>query len=428
MSRSNTLRSRVSRETRQLLVAALVALVALWMLARIRFPGQPPTPNPIPSLLSQLSVAPRFANLAGEIAELQERLSSSWLAIPVSGVDEFVEEGARHLPAIRLNSGAAVVLLRSGDRIGNEQDILALDRVTGLAVIRAAGNLGNNAAEISQWVPPALDTPRYLMATVGTAAGVSLRPVLVGSLHESRSPAWSGPIWSVPDGTDLGASSFVFTTSGEMAGLVVREPAGLAIIPWDIVTAEAARILDRGRAQASDMRIEVRPLTPALARATGADSGVVVAWVDSRGPAGGQVAVGDVIEAINERRIAHTRDWEVASSRLPAGDATLRVRRRGGTLTFKLSLPVMTPSEASASLGLRMRDVPGLGATVVRVEPRSAGSLARLQEGDIITFAGDITAPTATQIDDAFRTVRTGEAIMLAITRGRTHLVVGLVK
>ena len=52
---SNTLRSRVSRETRQLLIAALVALLALWVLARIRFPGQPVSPNPIPSLLSQLS-------------------------------------------------------------------------------------------------------------------------------------------------------------------------------------------------------------------------------------------------------------------------------------------------------------------------------------------------------------------------------------
>ena len=60
MSTSNILRSRVSRETRQLLIAALVAVVALWLLARIRFPGAPATPNPIPSLLSQLSVAPRL--------------------------------------------------------------------------------------------------------------------------------------------------------------------------------------------------------------------------------------------------------------------------------------------------------------------------------------------------------------------------------
>jgi len=424
---SNTLRSRVSRETRQLLIAALVALVALWVLARIRFPGQAPSANiPIPSLLSQLSAAPRFANLAGEIADLQARLSSAWMAIPVSGTDESIASEPRYLTAMRLESGAAVMLLRSADRIANEKDLLAFDPVTGLAVIRAPG--GAPAIETPQWMPPSLDTPRYLMATVGTPAGVSLRPVLVGSLHESSSAAWAGPVWSIPEGTDLSPSSFVFTTAGEIAGLVVREPTGLVVIPWDIVTAEAKRIRDPSRAPAADMRIEVRPLTPALARATGANQGVVVAWVDPRGPAGGLVNVGDVVESLNARPIAHTRDWEVASSRLPTGSATLRVRRRGSVTTVNLTLPEITPSTETAALGLRMRDVPGVGVAVMGVEPRSAASLARLQDGDIITLAGEITAPTTEEIGEAFKSIRPGDAMMLAITRGRTHLVVGLVK
>jgi len=79
-------------------------------------------------------------------------------------------------------------------------------------------------------------------------------------------------------------------------------------------------------------------------------------------------------------------------------------------------------------LGLEMKSVPGVGTTVVRINPRSAAGAARLQEGDIITLVGKITAPTAAQMSNAFRSARTGEAIMLAITRGRTHLVVGLVK
>jgi hypothetical protein len=75
-----------------------------------------------------------------------------------------------------------------------------------------------------------------------------------------------------------------------------------------------------------------------------------------------------------------------------------------------------------------MRDVPGVGTTILRVDPRSAASLARLQEGDLITLAGNITAPSAAQIGNVFRSAEAGQAIMLAITRGRTHLVVGLVK
>jgi hypothetical protein len=409
-----------------LLVAALVALVALWVLARIRFPGQPPSPNPIPSILSQLSTAPRFANLAGEIAELRTRLASSWLPVPVSGADDIAEAGPRYVTALRLRTGAALMLLRTGDRPQNEKVAIAGDRVTGLTVIRVAGDVA--PAEVPRWMPSSLDPPRYLMATVSTPVGVALRPVLVSSLHESRSAAWPGLIWSLPEGTDLTAAAFVFTTSGEIAGLVVREPNGLAIVPWDSVVAEANRVLDKSRAAAADLGVEVRPLTPPLARATGADNGVVVAWVDSTGPAAKRVAIGDVIESVNSHPIGDTRDWEVASSRLPAGETTMRVRRRGKSMDLTFTVPAVSTSVATESLGLKMRDIPGVGTTVVQIDPHSAASLARLQEGDVITLAGDITTPTAAQIDDAFRSVRRGDAIMLAITRGRTHLVIGLVK
>jgi S1-C subfamily serine protease len=104
------------------------------------------------------------------------------------------------------------------------------------------------------------------------------------------------------------------------------------------------------------------------------------------------------------------------------------VRRRGKPLDVQFALPATSSAETVNSLGLGMKSVPGVGTTVVRIDPRSAASAARLQEGDIITLVGHITAPTAAQIGDAFRSARTGEAIMLALTRGRTHLVVGLVK
>ena len=426
MLTSNTVRSRVSRETRQLLIAALVALLALWVLARIRFPGQPASPNPIPSLLSQISVAPRFANLAGEIGELQRRLTATWLTIPVAGTDDNTGVDPRQITAMKLSNDTAVLLLPSGDRLLNEGEVVAVDRVTGLAIVRVEG--GAAKVDVPRWTPSAVDGPRYLMATVGTPAGVSLRPVLVGALHEIESPAWPGPIWSVPEGTDLPASAFVFTTSGEIAGLVAREAPGLAIIPWDIVVDEATQVRDRGRVPPPDLRVEVRPLTSALSRATATTQGVVVAWVDPRGPLAKQVAVGDVIQSLNAHSISQLRDWEVASSRLAAGPLTIGVRRQGKPSTVHVNLPDASISAAATSLGLQMRNIPGIGASVLRIDPHSAANAARLQEGDIITLAGDITAPTAAQIGDAFRSARTGEAIMLAITRGRTHLVVGLVK
>jgi hypothetical protein len=425
MSTSHVFRGRVSRETRQLLAAALIALLALWVLARIRFPGQPQSPNPIPSLLSQLSSTPRFANLAGEIAELQSRLSTTWLTVATSETDGIADAGPKQLTAMRLRGNAAVLLMRNGERPSTRDDVIAADHVTGLTIIRTAEETA--PVGVPPWMPQSLNSPQYFMATVGTPSGVSLRPVLVATLHETDSPAWPGLIWSVPEGTDLTTSSFVFTTSGEIAGLVVHEPTGLAIVPWEVVREEATRILNGERTPAVDFRLDVRPLTPELMKATGASYGVVVAWVDSGGPAAGHITVGDVIESVNARAIVHMRDWEVASNRLPVGPVTLHVRRRGKPLDVQFELPA-TSNAAGASLGMRMRTVRGVGTTVVGIDPRSAASVANLQQGDIITLVGHVAAPTAAQIGSAFRSADSGDAIMLAITRGRTHLVVTLVK
>lgn len=426
MPTPNRLRSHVSRETRQLLLTALLAIVALLVLARIRFPGQPPSPNPIPSLLSQISAAPRFESLAGEITELQGRLSGLWVSVPVSSPDDSIESAARQVAAIRFRADAALTVLRTGDRPFEEADILARDRVTGLTVIRSEATTAH--ADVPRWIPAGLANPRYMMATIASPAGVSLRPVLIGALREVRSPAWPDAIWSVPEGTDLASSTFVFTTTGDIAGVVVREPAGLAIVPWDIALAEVMRMLDANDVASTNLRIDVRPLTPVLERATGAARGVVVAWVDPRGPAAGLVAMGDVIESINGQSIDQPRDWEVASSRVAKSPAVLRVHR--GESSIQVSVPVTSAnvSVATASLGLTMRNVSGVGAAIVDVGIPSAAAVAGLKEGDVITLAGNVHAPTSAQVSRVFRTAGTGEAILIGVTRGESHLVVGLVK
>ena len=77
METSSPYRPRVSRETRLLLIAGVTAVAALWLLARIRFPERPATPNPVPSVLSQLASGPKYDDLAGEIAQLHARLQPS---------------------------------------------------------------------------------------------------------------------------------------------------------------------------------------------------------------------------------------------------------------------------------------------------------------------------------------------------------------
>jgi len=403
----------------------VLAIVALWVLARIRFPDQPATPNPIPTLLSQLSPTPRFENLAGELAELQKRLADSWLVILASArPDENGEPSALALPALRLRSDAALVLLVGGARL-QDQEIIAADRVTGLAVVRAG--TGPSGPGLSPWSPPSLDSPRYLMATAATPAGIALRPVLVPSLFQTRSPAWSGPIWAVPEGTDLDAGSFVFTTAGELAGLVVSEPFGPAIVPGDVVTTDAARLLERGPTASEDLRIEVQPLTPALAKVTGVSAGVVVAWVDPKGPAAPHLMPGDVIETFNGEPLRSVRDWDVQASRFSTGSVNLLVRRRGEQLDVRLTPTALRPPPSS-SLGLTLSSLPGVGAAVVRVDVGSAAHAAGLREGDVITLAGSLRASTPADIRAAFESTRPGDGILLALTRGSTHRVLAVTK
>jgi hypothetical protein len=83
METNSPYRPRVSRETRLLLTAGVMAVAALWLLARIRFPERPVTPNPVPSVLSQLASGPKYDDLAGEIAQLHARLQPSLLALDV---------------------------------------------------------------------------------------------------------------------------------------------------------------------------------------------------------------------------------------------------------------------------------------------------------------------------------------------------------
>jgi len=416
-------RSRVSRETRQLLTAALVALVALWVLARIRFPDQPATPSPIPSLLSQLSPVPRFANLAGEIAELNTRLSSSWIMVPIASWDPSGPVNPMR-PAIRLQDDRAILLLRPGDRLAHDQHV-ALDRATGLTVIERPAD--PRTGSFTTWTPPSIDGPRYLMITATTMDGVSLRPVFIGSMTPRRSPAWSGPIWSVPGGSDLDAGSFVVTTDGELAGVVVQDPAGPAIVPAEVLIADAQRLIARGLTRSIDLGLQLQPLTDALSAATGAQMGLGVAWVEPTAITARRIHVGDVIETINGRPLASVSDWEVVTNRLPAAGVTLRVWRAGEHVDVALAPGDLGHGASTSPLGVTLTPVNG-GSMVERVAEGTAADAIPLLKGDVITRAGAVDAPGPDEIARLFESLKPGEAILLAITRGSARHVAGLVK
>ena len=180
-------RPRVSRETRLLFITVLVAIVALWVLARLRFPDQPDMLNPVPQLLTQLADRTGFEDLAVEVAGLESRLASSLVAL------EFAQDVA---PGLRIHDDIVVALLPpAGGPVGTPSaaglTVLARDPASGLAVIRVPPA---RAVALPLWSPQQLEYPRYLLVSDVSPSGTSLRPVFVGALYPDASPVWSEAI------------------------------------------------------------------------------------------------------------------------------------------------------------------------------------------------------------------------------------------
>jgi S1-C subfamily serine protease len=153
---------------------------------------------------------------------------------------------------------------------------------------------------------------------------------------------------------------------------------------------------------------------------------VVVAWIAPAGNAA-ELAVGDVIEAIDDRPVSSQRHWDVFVSRLTAGDtATLRVRRRGENRTVTVEASPVVPAAPEGVLGLALRVARGVGAEVIRVERGSAGDRSGLMSGDVITLIGETSAPTPRQVARSFAALEAGEGLIMAVTRRPSHLVLVL--
>src|SRR5688572_20952794 len=96
MDLNSSYRPRVSRETRLLLTTGAVAIALLWLLARVRFQDQPVTPNPVPSVLSQLSGGVNYETLASAMGDLQARLQPSLVGLDrLPGIPEAERPSSR---------------------------------------------------------------------------------------------------------------------------------------------------------------------------------------------------------------------------------------------------------------------------------------------------------------------------------------------
>jgi membrane-associated protease RseP (regulator of RpoE activity) len=422
-------RPRVSRETRRLLTTVCIAVLALWALARIRFPERPVVSTPVPPLLAPLTTQGSFPDLASSIAEVRARVAS--LLVPVVPViDDVVDASALRIDqiaALSIDDGLAVAVLDPDAREAGRQPlgIVALDAATGLAVMRVDRPARSPLPLV--WLPQRLDSPRYLFVSSASADGISFRPVFVGMMTPIATRRWNAPVWSVPRDSGLRVGEFVFSEMAELVGVVATGSAGEVIVPGQELLRAADALRREPPTTATDLGIEVQPLTSVLAVASGAEAGAAVAWVNPSSVAARDIRAGDVIVAIDGAAIRTVEDWKVRVARLPARPTVMLTTIRGGAMRdVEVSTPVRATATAGSLLGLSMRRVARVGAEIVHVGRDSAADAAGIMAGDVITAIGATDSPTPAEVQAAFASAPRGGMLIVAITRGAEHRITAL--
>ena len=419
MEPSSPYRPRVSRETRRLLTTGAAALAVLWLLARIRFEDRAVTPNPVPAVLSQLGSRPTFDQLAADLAQLQTSLEP--LLVVVASSASAHEN--RSVLAVRWRDDLAIGIWPPAAPPPSDGSLRALDPASGVAVFHVQPD--GAVAPLTPWVPRRPQQPRFFTAAEPTWERPTFRPVFVGSLVPVETALWPESIWRVPGRVDLKPGSFVFTSGAELAGLAVSVDGDVLIVPAAMLLDTALRLLERAPGEPGTLGIETQALTAPLAAVTGANAGVIVAWVDRDGPAGAVLRVGDVIEAANGQTVVTAQQWDVWSARLRAGEpVTLRVRRGSAVNDATMTAAgILANRSPGPSLGMTLRARRGAGAEIVAVDPGSAAERAGLVVGDVITLFGETSAPTPAQVTRTFAALPSGGRAIVAFTRADAHQV-----
>jgi hypothetical protein len=430
---SRQARSPLSRETRLLLITILASVATLWVLARLRFADKPLAADPITPVLTQLTLPPVFDQLSSAVSQASSRLTPALMGIQVPPAAVSHGRSPATIVALRVDGDVAVTVTEptsEGAALGPGVTVLMRDPASGLTVLRVPGSdaQAESLAFPPTWLPRHSQSPRYLLAVDASGDGVSFRPIFVGALHAIDVPLWSEPIWALPNRTDLVPNTFVFTTDGAFAGLVVDVDDQLALVPGETVRSEVDRLRREGPRSWGQVGIEVQALTRRVATGIGVEAGVLVTWVDPRGPAVGHLNVLDVIEALGDQPLSTNAEWFARTARLVAGESvSLRVRRRDDVQVVTLTAQTASPA-APPPLGLTMRTLERVGVEVLAVAHGSAAERAGIQPDDVITLVGDRHAPTPAQLRRLFAMATATEArpLLLALTRGDTHRVLAL--
>ena len=171
-------RHRVSRETRQLLGIVAISVAVLWGLARVRFPHQAPTPNPVPPVFAQLAPVSPFDTVTATVADVAAQVQPFVLPLTFRGP---AGHSSRVRAGLPFRDGLAVTSAPAADppQPFEGSEVIAIDGASRLAIVRVPSAGG---ASLRTWNRPrsSATAGRYLVAADMSSGQLFLHPVFVG--------------------------------------------------------------------------------------------------------------------------------------------------------------------------------------------------------------------------------------------------------
>jgi hypothetical protein len=427
---------RWSRESRLLLLTVAVCAAVLLLLARLRFPDAPPVEVSAPPL-ERLAARASYDALAADVQRAERtivgsvvmlRVAPRMRASPYNVWDALAGSDAaprvRHVLAIRTSADTAIAPIDATSRVEGiisengtlAASVFAIDLVRGWALIRvpAAAGPAPKIRAISS-----LPTPIYVVVAEGTQAGATLRPVFLGQGARFDSVKWSRPLLPL-GGIAISPGALLFTLDGELIGATVMDGGAPAIVGARDLFDTAASLATSGHREVADMGVAVQRLTAELALATGVGRGVIVAEVDSGGPATSVLEPGDVLTMVGDRPISNPEGFllDVAQRR---ADDTVNVAfvRAGIATTATLTLRAADANIDGEAVSF-VRE-PGVGT---RLDSGGRERVPGLQPGDIITRAAATVAPTPAQLRALLARPAASGFLTLVVRRGGRQQVI----
>ncbi len=343
------------------------------------------------------------------------------------------------------------------DRSERTADVVGRDPNTDIAVLKVkdadlpVAALGNSdQADVGDWVL-ALGYPLRLGVTV-TSGIISAKGREIGILRQNQqasapveyylqtdaaiNPGNSGGPLVDLDGRVIGMNSAIASPTGYFSGY------GFAI-PINIVMHVADDLIKYGEVHRARLGLGVKDVTPADAQVykLTQPQGAVVSQVPEDSPAGAAgMQLGDVITAVDGQTVQSAGDLiDKVTLQAPGSTVKLSVVRYGRDMTFNVKLGEFKPAvradhengEATGDdidrLGFRAEtltpdvaqqmdlDRNAKGAVVTRVDPMSEAARAGLLSGMVIEKANGRDIHSQTDLQDALRAVKRGDAVSLIV-------------